>query len=484
VKGLACKVGLALLVTLCIVTVAIGQQGCFTIVVGSEASADGSVIMAHNEDDSPPQVVNHYKVPRKHYEAGELIHLMDGGTLPQTPMTLSYIWAEMPGMRFSDSFLNEKGVCITSDNCPSREDQPELIEGGITKMLRQIVAQRATTALEGVKLAGTLVDKFGYGAPGRTYIISDPAEGWLFAVAKGRHWLAARVPDDEVAMIANTYSIHNVDLSDTVNFRASADIVTYAEKRGWYDPEDGDFDFAASYANPNVASSGNNFYRQWAALNHLSIKPIEASPHLPFSIKPRRKVEVDDIMAILRDHYRGSDLEVDCNPHDNPVSTICGRSTQTSFVAKLRNDLPAEIGLCYWATVGPPCGSLYLPFYFGIAEFPEGYVSVDEQPDKSLFWDKVNAPFKTDNSQAFWIFSNFFYKMDADYLKKMNAAQNAFRRIEARNIAMQDSIETKAMELYSHDKVGMDKRLTDYSSDLYLEALEVMEDIIQQNSNH
>jgi len=74
--------------------------------------------------------------------------------------------------------------------------------------------------------------------------------------------------------------------------------------------------------------------------------------------------------------------------------------------------------------------------------------------------------------------------MDADYLKKMNAAQNAFRRIEARNIAMQDSIETKAMELYSHDKVGMDKRLTDYSSDLYLEALEVMEDIIQQNSNH
>ncbi len=34
-------------------------EGCFTIVVGKDASADGYVIMAHNEDDGPPQVANY-----------------------------------------------------------------------------------------------------------------------------------------------------------------------------------------------------------------------------------------------------------------------------------------------------------------------------------------------------------------------------------------------------------------------------------------
>jgi hypothetical protein len=42
-------------------------EGCFSIVVGKNASVDGYVIMAHNEDDPSPQIVNHHKIPhRKH----------------------------------------------------------------------------------------------------------------------------------------------------------------------------------------------------------------------------------------------------------------------------------------------------------------------------------------------------------------------------------------------------------------------------------
>jgi hypothetical protein len=33
--------------------------GCFSIVAGKEVSVDGYVIMAHNEDDTAPQSVNH-----------------------------------------------------------------------------------------------------------------------------------------------------------------------------------------------------------------------------------------------------------------------------------------------------------------------------------------------------------------------------------------------------------------------------------------
>ncbi len=142
-------------------------------------------------------------------------------------------------------------MTVASDNCPSREDKPELTDGGIGYMLRRLVAERARTAREGVLLAGKLVERFGYIDSGRTYIIADPDEGWLFCVVNGKHWLARRVPDNEVAMVANTYTIRAVNLRNKANFLASADIVDYAKSRGWYDPQtDGPFDFRQGLCQP------------------------------------------------------------------------------------------------------------------------------------------------------------------------------------------------------------------------------------------
>ena len=205
----------------CLTILAARCEGCFSIVVGKEASVDGYVIIAHNEDDFPPQIVNHHKIPRKKHSPGEKVKLLNGGRLAQAEQTWAYIWSEMPGMLFSDSYINEWGVSVTSDNCPSREDKPQITNGGIGYMLRHLVAERAKTAREGVLLAGSLVERFGYIDSGRTYIICDPDEGWLFCVVNGKHWLAQRVGNDQVAMVANTYTVHQVDLSDRDNFLAS-----------------------------------------------------------------------------------------------------------------------------------------------------------------------------------------------------------------------------------------------------------------------
>ena len=256
---------------------------CFTVVVGRGVSADGYVIMAHNEDDGPPQIVNHYKVPRIKHDPGDKIQLTNGGELDQVRETWAYIWSEMPELLFSDSYVNEWGVCVTSNNCPSREDRPELTNGGINRMLRRLIAQRARTAREGVMLAGALVERFGYDASGRTYTICDPDEGWLFCAVNGKHWLAERVPDDQVALIANTYSVREVNLADSANFLAAADIIDYAVTRGWYDPQkDGAFDFAAVYANPRVAADSTNFCRQWGGCGTLPPHRFPSAPGFLF----------------------------------------------------------------------------------------------------------------------------------------------------------------------------------------------------------
>ncbi|MBN1509020.1 MAG: C69 family dipeptidase, partial [Sedimentisphaerales bacterium] len=200
---------------LCLLLTAVPRcQACFSVVVGKNTSTDGCVIVGHNEDDAGPQLVNHHKVPRQTHPPSTMVTLRDGGSLEQVSQTWSYLWSEMPGLSFSDSYLNEWGVTVCSDNCPSREDKPQITDGGIGYMLRRLVAERARTAREGVLLAGSLVERFGYVDSGRTYIIADPNEGWLFCAVHGKHWLARRVPDNEVALVANTYTIRNVDLKD------------------------------------------------------------------------------------------------------------------------------------------------------------------------------------------------------------------------------------------------------------------------------
>ena len=96
---------------------------CFSILAGKNATADGSVLFAHNEDDWGDRIVNWYQVPGSKHQPGEMITLKNGGQLDQAAITYSYLWLEMPEMEFSDSYMNEWGVTIGSDACQSREER-------------------------------------------------------------------------------------------------------------------------------------------------------------------------------------------------------------------------------------------------------------------------------------------------------------------------------------------------------------------------
>lgn len=455
------------------------SEACFSIVVGKDASTDGGVLVGHNEDDYPPQVVHHHKVPRRTYGPGEHVVLRNGGVLEQVEQTWAYFWSEMPGMLFSDSCVNEWGVTVTSDNCPSREDRAELSEGGIGWMLRRLIAQRARTAREGVRLAGRLVGRFGYIASGRTYIIADPDEGWLFCVVQGKRWLARRVADDEVAMVANTYTIRQVDLSDEDNVLASADVVTYAIERGWYEPaRDGPFDFAAVYANPASASHPDNAGRQWSGLRYVARDPIEPGFDLPFSVVPKHKLSAADIMEILR--HDEPDKPESSAPDSGFGCALCSGATQTSFVAQLRSNLPPDIGVVYWVCLAEPRTSVYLPFHFGISDFPAGFRMESEQPAGDVYDRKVAAPFAVDPGEAFWTFSNFRDKVDRRGPAFVVAARTEALRIESRAVAMQKPLEEMAKRLHETDRTMAGEVLASFSKGLYLSALEGMDKVLRQ----
>jgi dipeptidase len=344
-------------------------------------------------------------------------------------------------------------------------------------MLRRLVAERARSAREGVRIAGELVERFGYIASGRTYIIADPEEGWLFCVVHGKHWLARRVGDDEVAMVANTYTVGEVDLSDRSNVLASKDIATYADKRGWHSlDKDGPFDFAAVYADPRSAAHPINYGRQSIGLTYVAASPGLIGDRPPFSVVPSRKLGARDLMRILRHTGKGGSLctldgrEVSCDD----ANAICRGTTQTSFVVQLGKRPSPDLGIVYWTCLAAPETSVFIPFHFGVARFPAGFAGETERPSPAYFDEKVSSPFQPDPLQAFWTFSNFRHKarpMSGDTRARVLSKAEA---IESKAAQMRPSVEEAARELAGEDRTAAAKLLMNFSNGIYLSALEMM----------
>src|SRR5512137_1125760 len=109
-----------------------GQDGeCFTVLVGKNASADGSVMVAHNEDDRGDIIVNLRKIRARDYGAPRKVDLGKGAFAETDGKTVGFLWIEATTQEFADSFINDNGVLITSDSCPSRVTEDDTTDGGI-----------------------------------------------------------------------------------------------------------------------------------------------------------------------------------------------------------------------------------------------------------------------------------------------------------------------------------------------------------------
>ncbi len=345
---------------------------CFTVLVGRAASADGSVMVAHNEDDRGDIAVNVRKVAPRDDGAARAAGLL---------------WIEATNQEFADSFVNEHGVLVTSDSCPSRVTAEDTTDGGIGGALRRLVAEQATSAREAVRIAGALVEKFGYRASGRTYSIADRKEAWLMAVLRGRHWYAQRVPDDEVAVIPNHFTIRAIRPDDPGNFMGSPDIIAYAKANGWYDEAaDGPFDFKKAFDRPSTRepAADGNALRHWRGLELVTGRAWDLVRAYPFSVKPARKMTAEALMAVLRDHYEGTPYDATDgyktgSPNRTKFRTICTASTINAFVVSLGGPRPEALAAAMWLAFGKPDTTVFLPLYYGVETMPAGALTLNAE---------------------------------------------------------------------------------------------------------
>ncbi|MBR5874374.1 MAG: C69 family dipeptidase [Oscillospiraceae bacterium] len=452
------------------------RGNCSTAIVGKNASVTGKVLLAHNEDDTEAVVQTHL-VPRIKHKPGTVITFADASAvIPQVEETYAYYWSEVRcegGISFADGFVNEFGVAVVSNACrPSKDatgshsDNREAY--GIGYGIRRLVAERAKTAREGVKVIAELVEKFGYFSS-RSYQVVDKDEAWVVQVPKGFNVVAQRVGDDEVYYIPNWYTIHKIDLNDKDNFYASPNLIPHAIQQGWYAPavegDWSDFDFALTYQEGEKKQY--NLYRArnaWRILKGIELGEDEITP---FSMKADKKYSADDLKQVMRSHYLGTpDDETEGlkkNPHRGYYSplTICNPMTVESIVVEFNED----INLTRMLRAAPKgCVSPYTPWYpVALTRIPKGYNWMSPQASQAAHFFVDNEELVYSPEKAFWAFKVLLYFTEFDYKGTHAVIEEEIAKLEKAWEVEKDAIEGAYKALKAVDEDAAKEYLTQYT---------------------
>ena len=198
------------------------------------------------------------------------------------------------------------------------------------------------------RLIADLVEKYGFlpsCGGSEALCIADPSELWVMEICSvgpdwtpesgkpGAIWAARRVPDDHVVVIANYVRIREIDLKNP-DFMASPNYMQEAIDRGWYDPTErpavhlaGSLRAADPGREPQpdvahhstlapvvqgLAEDGGSTDPPDPAT--LYAQPIEGAAFYPFSVKPEKKLSVQDVIAFQRSAFEDTDLRHDLGP--------------------------------------------------------------------------------------------------------------------------------------------------------------------------
>jgi len=409
-------------------------EGCTTILVGKEASIDGSVFACQTADCGVCDFTWHLIPAADHPEGsmrkiyhinqirtwppevgGKWVKYVEGDTgveIPEAAHTYAYHHAVFGHMN-----EHQLGIAESTIGCvrKMRNPTPSAIMDITT--LTMLAMERCKTAREAVKLMGSMAEKYGYGFhdSGEMLAVADPNEIWLFEIMpvgplwtpesgkSGAVWCAQRVPDDQVSFCPNESRIGEIDLDNKDYFMASPNAVSYAIEAGLYDPERGkpfSWKMAYSPSPGSAAASQGRRGRLWRLFSLVApsqnFSPETEGMDLPFSVKPDKKLSVKDIMDITRDKYQGIQydpaaglkggpfgnpnyfrgFEVD-NQRYNGSRCISVSGVEYTTITQSRGWLPDPIGGINWIAFGSQDTSCFIPLYCGITEMPESFTKGD-----------------------------------------------------------------------------------------------------------
>lgn len=462
-----------------------GAKGCSMVLVGKGASADGSVLLAHNNDLPGNTGAMIRVVPGGSYAPGEMVVFKNGLRIPRAANTYGMLIMNCYyGFTEGDAVAVNRyqvaiagGTALKEDRNRRAVEADPLLTSGVSGYIRYIALQRAKTARECVEIMGEMYSRYGISYPSGCGV-ADPNEVWYIEAGGGRCWVAQRVPDDAYLAAANGYRIGEVDFKDKTNFIYPPYLKEFTIKKGLWKPgRDKRFNFAEIFG--GQMEKENNYYnarRIWR-IQQLLTPSMKQSAHgftHPVTARPDRKVTIPQLIAILRDFYEGTPFDI-TKTGGTGERAIGVFNTVHTDVIQLRAHMPAEIGAVMWAGLGPALTTPYIPYYLGITEIPSPYGTAGP---------------RFDLDSAFWNFRTLTTLLEPRLAFLKDEILPVWQSMETRMFSRQESVETAALELYRRDKKAAVDFLTAYSGGLALKALhraielkEKIETQLAKNSN-
>ena len=429
-----------LLLTVCLPLFAqeyVGEN-CTSIMVGRQASTDGSVITSHTCDGRYRTWVQ--VEPAQDHAPGTLHQVLRGTmhTASRKDTTGIRLMGEIPEAAHTYAYLNTAYPCLNEKQLAIGETTfvgPDTLvntAGWFTiEELERIALQRCDNARDAIRLMGSLAQQYGYGDTGECLTVADKNEVWQFEIVGvgknkiGAAWAARRIPDDHVAVSANIPRIGKINRKDK-DMMASSNVEQVALENGLWDGK-GDFVFWKAF-NASYAKGRNFSDREFFILNYFapSLGLSYDMDELPFSVKPEKKVDIREVMALYRETYEGTDFDMTRNirlarpatkqhpadtvvsPVANPWLTTTLRNTLNtiapgtvelrrtvavawcaySHITQLRSWLPDNVGGVCWLSVDNPGQSPRIPVFSGTTRLPEYFETCGQKqyvPD-SFLW--------------------------------------------------------------------------------------------------
>ncbi len=457
-------------------------DACTNFLITKGASADGSTMITYAAD-SHILYGELYFWPAQDHPEGSWFDVYEWdtgkflGKIKQVAHTYSVI-----------GNMNEHQVAIGETTYGGREelfDSKAIVDYG---SLMYLALQRSKTAREAIKVMTDLVAEYGYASSGESFSISDPNEVWIMEMIskgegnKGANWVAMKIPDGYISGHANQARIRQFPLNDPENCMYSSDIITFAREKGYFTgKKDKDFSFVDAFA--PLSFGGLRFCeaRVWSGFNKVNSKmdkyldyAMGSNPDnaMPLFIKPDKKLSVQDVMSLMRDHFEGTPMDmttdIGAGSFQNPYRwrpltftvdsvdycnerAITTQQTGFSFVAQSRNFLPDPIGGILWFGVDDASSTVYTPMYCGMTEVPKPFAvgngSMMEFSDNSAFW-------------IFNMVSNFSY---TGYNYIHPDIEKAQQEIENKYVKYTSAIDVAAAELYKKDPALAREFITEFS---------------------
>ena len=472
------------------------SEACTVIMVGREASSDGSVMSTHAADcgvcdftwrhvpaadHKPAEKRRLYNIDQIRTwppaEGGKWAMVLKDPTgveIPEAPHTYGYHHAVF-------GYMNDQQLAIaesTIGNVRKLSNPTPTPATNITQ-LTLLAMERCRTAREAIKLMGSLAEEYGYGYHdgGEMLAVSDPKEIWVFEIMPvgplwtpksgkpGAVWAAQRVPDDQVAVCTNESIIGEMDLGNPDNFMSSAHAESFAVEAGLYDPRGGKpFSWKKAYSptEGSADSTGGRRSRTWRFFDLVApsrkFKAETPNMDFPFSVKPDAKLSARDVMALTRDKSEGTLFDpvrgLRGGPFKNPnyyrgTRLISVSNVEYTTLTQCRSWLPDPVGGIVWVALGAQDTSCYVPFYAGATDIPKSFGAGDH--------------FVLDRGSARWAFDYVDFHTQVAYNAAIEDVKAARKKWEDGALERIAEVDARAGDLYKKNPGEAVKYITGFS---------------------